>query len=147
MATRVIRIMKGFSDGRLELSDNGHTRAKRADTIIWQIDRHSGVQRITRIEEKKSSDDIFEQGHPFQQGEHWTGDIKSNVAIGDEYRYSIFWEKENGGGRELEHDPIISIRPSTISGPVASLLIAIAVALLGIFVLNYLQQKKMLNNH
>ena len=142
MSTQVIRILKGFSDGRLELSDNGHTRAKKSETIIWQIAPHSGVHSITRIEEKKSSQNIFKPGHPFRQSDHWKGDIKSDVAVGTEYRYSIFWKKDKDADEELEHDPIISIRPSTGPGPIASLLIAIAVAIIGIFVINYLQRKK-----
>lgn len=144
MATRIIRILKGFSNGHLELSDRGHTRAKRSETIIWQVDPHSEVRRIIRIEKKKGFENIFEPGHPSEHGNDWKGDIKSNVAIGSEYRYSIFWENNNGN--ELEFDPIISIRPSTVSGPIASLLIAIAVALLGIFTIKYLQQKKILNS-
>ncbi len=111
MPTRPIKITgSNSSTGSLKLSDHGHTVATPGDTILWQIGRHSGVDSITLIEEKKSSYDIFSRD-PEPQGRNWTGEISSTAPGGAEYRYSIYW-KASENGPVKKHDPIISIRPS-----------------------------------
>lgn len=132
MATQVIKI-KGSnpSNGDLNLSDHGHTRASEHDTIIWQIKNDSGVYSITHIEEKANSDNIFETP-PYQEGDHWRGVISRSVHPGDEYKYSIFW-KDSENSPEHEYDPKISIRPSLS-------VIKIIVLLLALFSISYLIQ-------
>ncbi len=110
MATLVIFIKGVDPDGLLELSDRGHTKARPGDTIMWQIDQHSGVESITSIEGKKYSTNIFSSG-PFQQGRNWKGEISSNANDNDIFLYSILWKGEEKD-EVHKHDPIISIRPS-----------------------------------
>ena len=140
MASRVIRIMTGYSDGTLELSDHAHTKAKRTDTIIWQIHSHSGVKSITAIEEKKTSYDIFSTD-PYPQGSHWRGEISSIAPIGAEYRYSIFWKATNN--TEHKYDPIISINPSFSDDIVETATFFLSLALLCLL---FWRKKKVKNN-
>ena len=138
MPTQVIRIKgSNTSTGYLDLSDNGHTSALKHNTIKWQIDNHSGVYSITRIEEKTNSDNIFETP-PHEQGNYWTGVISRSVHPGDEYLYSIYW-KASQNGPEYKHDPKISIRPSL--SPIIKIL-AFVVALISISVFIQLSMKK-----
>src|SRR5688500_20258542 len=110
MATRVIRIMKGYPDGILDLSDRGHTIAKKRDMIIWQIDNNSGVNSNKLIEKKPKSREIFSTP-PEPRGANWEGEISSTVPPLTRYSYSIYWQAETTN-EEHEFDPIISIKPS-----------------------------------
>jgi hypothetical protein len=131
MATRVIAIMKGYPDGKLKLSDRGHTIAKRGDTILWQIDPDSEVDCIISIQEKSGSTNIFPIP-PHAQGNNWTGDISSTVPDCTIYVYSITWS--NGSVTHV-FDPIISIKPSKISliEPSKFSLIVLVTFVLGLF--------------
>lgn len=139
MANLVIRITgSNASTGWLKLPNNGYTRAKRLDSITWQIGNHSGVYSIEAIEEKKSSYNIFELEHPYRQGGHWKGDIKGSAPDYVEYRYNIYW-KASQNGPVLKHDPIISIRPSGMQ--LTKIILLILTALFGIFTFRNWQQK------
>ena len=113
MANRPITISASNpSNGTLTLSDHGHTRASRRDSVSWHIGQNSGVDSITLIQKKPSSPDIFSTP-PRQQGMNWRGEISSTAPFYPEYEYSIFWLADDKSGPH-EYDPKISVKPTPL---------------------------------
>lgn len=133
-----IKIKKGFADGSLDLSDRGHTRAKKKDIIVWTIKDDIEVVSIEAIEKKYGNEIFVSQPSPCGDGSFWTAKIKSDAVIGHEWEYLIRWRHEDGSMKEC--DPLISIRPSTISGAVQFLLLLLTIVI-GFFTLQFFQNK------
>ncbi|HVG17382.1 MAG TPA: hypothetical protein VM935_20580 [Chitinophagaceae bacterium] len=111
---KTIKILKGFPNGTLELSDRGHTKAKKGNAIKWKIrdrsDKHSiEVASIECIELKEGSDDIFSSS-PHRDGDTWKATIDRTAAAYDASDYAIKWK--DCKGNEYTHDPKISVLPS-----------------------------------
>lgn len=105
--TRKITIKNGYSDGTLQLSDKGHTRADKKDFICWSIKKNIDVTSIEEIK-KKSGPDIFKTG-PHPNGDEWSAEIDHDAPDNAVYEYRIEW---NGTWGHQVCDPKISIRPS-----------------------------------
>src|SRR5687768_9190868 len=106
-----IKIKKGYADGRLKLSDDGETRAKKTDFIVWTIKDDIQVSSITGIT-KKSGSDIFitpPSPYPGSEGKIWTAQIMDSPPLSPPYEYSIHWTGDYG---DQTYDPKISIDPS-----------------------------------
>ena len=117
MPTRPVRIIKGNSDGTLEIIPCTRREAHRGDTILWQIDHNSGVYEIVLIDKKQPvapaiSPDIW-QTLPRKVGNNWQGDISTTAPLDTPYYYFIKW-KATATGPVLTQDPIITIRPSSV---------------------------------
>jgi|GEM_PF-6660672 len=112
---RRIEIKKVNADGSLDLGSDKNKNAWKSDFVLWRIKNNSGVKAITKIELKPKTDNVFVT-MPFENGPEWSSQINSSVREGMECSYSIYWMDENG--REREHDPIITIRPTPFSGDI-----------------------------
>lgn len=88
-----------------------HTRVRAGDTVKWHIRNGSGVDAILNITGKGGSNEMWSQ-IPRQQGNHWEGVVSATAAESDYYVYLITWRR---GSNNYTHDPLISIRPSTLS--------------------------------
>ncbi len=137
MATRIIRIMKGFSDGTLEMSDNNHPKVKRGETIKWQIDDNSNVNSIEEIYEKPISTNIFSIS-PRLKSKTWEGEIDKHAPYYDDYNYAILWKGKWG---TLLCDPKISVEPPTFNF-LKVLFMAISVMLTAFFSLKFFRNCK-----
>ncbi len=126
------------SDGKLTLSDRGHTKASRGDSVSWHIGNNSGVDSITSIQKKPGSIEIFSIP-PRRQGTNWKGQISSTAPVNAEYEYSIFWLADGKSGQN-EYDPKISVKPSTLLFKKKSTLFSLA--LFGLLSLVFLRRNK-----
>lgn len=116
MATIII-IDSNPVTGKLKLSDNGRTRAKRKETILWKLGPNCGVKTISNIYPKKSppSDNIFsELPHRAGSSDNWKAVVHKKAAYFSEYNYSIFWVPE-GSDDIKEYDPKIAIKPTPLN--------------------------------
>jgi hypothetical protein len=140
MPTRPIRITgSNSSNHSLILNDHGHTTADAGDTILWQIDAHSGVYSIISIQEKSGSTNIF-SSPPRPQGNNWRGDILAVVAPCTVYVYSITWLAKDGSGSHV-FDPIISIRPTRFTDKILNTVLYFAAAVITIITLGLLSKR------
>src|SRR5256885_299491 len=101
---RKIRIKKGYSDGKLKMSDRGHTWANKKDFINWMIDDHSDVTSIDIIEMKSGTDIFKTKPHP--NGNEWSAEINHDAPDNSVYEYSITW---SGTWGQKVFDPKISV--------------------------------------
>ena len=116
MATRQIVILSGNpTTGKLELGLHKHKLAHREDTILWQFNATSGVYSIEGIEPKIGSPEIWEV-LPYPQGHNFKAVVSDSAPLNSPYNYTIYW-KASENGRELKHDPIITIKSSGYSIP------------------------------
>jgi hypothetical protein len=130
MPTRhIITIIKGRPNGRLQLSDNDHTKAGHNDTVVWVIAPQSNVASI-EIEKKSGSIEIFAIP-PRPIGNIWQGVISPTAPPSPpEYQYSILWKDTSGNSHV--YDPKISVKPAPIA-PNAALIEKIVLVLVGVF--------------
>jgi hypothetical protein len=134
-----IEIKKVVSGLRLELSDNGHTKAYKRDFIVWSIKHGIDAISIENIEIKRGSDDIF-QIAPHRNGDEWSAEIKHDAIDYSQYEYSIYWKHTNG--KVYKHDPIISINPSIYPLIKPSLVIGLATLFLGLLGISLLRWRQ-----
>lgn len=103
--------------GELTLSDQGHTRAQRKETILWKLGPNCGVKTISNIYPKKSppSNNIFsELPHRAGSSDNWKAVVHKKAHLYADYNYSIFWIPKNSD-QIKEHDPKISVKPTTFN--------------------------------
>ena len=105
-----IQIIRGDSNGTLEMSDNGHTKAKKKESIKWMIDNGSNVNTIESIDLKSGTTNIFSSGPDRVNDRLWKAEIAESAAIGTECMYNIRWRDTSGNSNLF--DPVISIKPS-----------------------------------
>ncbi len=113
MANRTITIYCINDDDTLTLTDNGVTKAKLKDKIIWEIHKDSNVEEIIAIERKPYYTEIF-ISPPAQVGssKKWGATIRSTMKrkkTATTYNYSITYTKKGVAGYEFIHDPTIQI--------------------------------------
>lgn len=123
------------SDGSLKLSDRGNSKLPAGSKVIWQI-RDSKVLSI-QIVPKDGTTDIWSEG-PAPQGGHWEGRIDEDAPGNAEYKYSINWTSASGSHT---HDPIISVRPSSIDPKIVVLIVAGAVVG-AVFALTFFRKRR-----
>lgn len=100
-----------FNHLHVILSDNGPTIARINDTITWLIRNNSDVDRITAIEKKENSDNVFSSPPaPLSGSNNWRGTIVSSILVSTSHTYSIKYRKTGVAG-EFIHDPIIQVNP------------------------------------
>jgi len=102
-----IIIEKGYSNGRLVLSDRGHTPAAKSDFIVWSVKPGIEVTSIEGFQIKPGFPDIFVRP-PASNGSAWTAQINPNTLDYTVCEYSIHW---NGRFGRKTFDPKISVRP------------------------------------
>lgn len=138
----VITIIRGFPNGRLQLSDSDHTTAGRRDTVVWVIAPHSNVDSI-EIEKKSGSIEIFAIP-PRPIGNVWQGVISPTAPSSPpEYHYSILWKDTSGNSHV--YDPKISVKPAPIApnaGLIEKIVLVLAGVFLAIFSINFLSRNK-----
>jgi hypothetical protein len=104
------------------------------DEIEWSI-KDPEVYSF-KIKKKRESPDIFGSNAPSgSHGKRDQGTI-SQSSGGTKYVYSIYWRNKKGG-KELHFDPIISVKPSSLSK-----LVLLIISFLGASLLAYLGWKK-----
>jgi hypothetical protein len=136
------------SNHKLNLSDGGRTTAQRLDSLTWSIGVHNADVTSFKIKKKKGSRSIFFTAPPNEHRRSLKKDIWI-LAPHTDYMYSIAWKDADGNPHE--HDPIISIRPSTAPQRLLETVVIIlaataAVAVLSIalrFLRKERQQKKL----
>lgn len=107
----VIKI-KGIIPGTddLRLSDDGYTVAENNTQVTWEIDT-SEVTRITAIQAKSTSEDVFKHNEkPAEQPDgKWKGKTKDkrNPPVETKEYYTISYIKADG--TPGEYDPIIQV--------------------------------------
>ncbi len=98
------------SDGTLDLSDRGYTKAQRTESIIWGIKQHSNVGSIDAIAVKATSRNIFSSLESIDPNNRkWEGVI-DHFAPYIDCEYTIWWKDLHGHG-PYKHDPKIAVRP------------------------------------
>jgi hypothetical protein len=101
-------IVPGTDD--LMLSDGGYTVADNNTEVTWEI-HTSEVTRITDIQPKSTSEDVFKQNEkPAEQPDgKWKGKTKDkrNPPVETKEYYTIFYIKADGNS--AEYDPIIQV--------------------------------------
>lgn len=136
-----IKIIKGYLNGTLELSDKGHTRARKGNSLKWKIKDGSDATsiKVASIEIKIEQDpsNIFSIKPNNDEGE-WKAEIDKHAADNAECKYSIHWKDCDGNDRI--HDPKISIKPSTFN--FRKWLIGLILGLLGLLSLEFLRRKR-----
>ena len=119
--------MGNTNDGKLDLSDEGKTLAKKGKYVIWQINSYSNVASF-KIKIISNPHKIFSKP-PYPEGYYWKAKIKRNAKNGAECKYSILWLDEHGF--PYEHDPKIAVDPSK-SGSIYWI-IGLLLVVLGLF--------------
>lgn len=117
MATRPVKIVKGYPNGNLDLIPANRRDAHAGDSILWQIEHHSGVHSIVAIESKPGQPNIWSSPPaPHGSSGNWRGTISNSAIVGTNYSYLIRW-RATASGPILMQDPIIAIRPTGIIIP------------------------------
>lgn len=112
MSTEIIFVSKANGGTGLHLSDNeGHsgdgtitTDVHQGDTVKWKISAGGGIDEITNIYPKSTSQDIFSSDPVQQKDGSWKGTV-SNNASGSEF-YNIDYKI---GGVSYTDDPELKI--------------------------------------
>ncbi|ELR68919.1 hypothetical protein C900_05612 [Fulvivirga imtechensis AK7] len=112
MATETIKISKQSTGTGLYLEDNeGHagdntitTTVDPGDTVVWKLKDGGGIDEITNIYAKSTSQDIFSSDPVKQSDGSWKGTVSSS-ATGSE-SYSIDYKI---GGTEYTDDPELKV--------------------------------------
>ena len=129
------------STGELILNP-ANLAALTSDNVEWIIQPGSGVSSIVAILGKDGCDDVWKI-RP-KKDNRWKGKIKSKSEIPNPYvyYYSIRWKA--GSNIPPDHDPIISISPSSLHDEkilkLIPLLLAAGLAIL--FVLKFWDKKR-----
>jgi hypothetical protein len=92
----------------LDIPSNHHTKAHKADFIVWSLKNNSGI-RAFRIEINPKDSGLFATP-PHQNGDIWTAEINHNVDSANCKYDIIYWKV--GDSTAHKKDPIIAIRPS-----------------------------------
>jgi len=87
--------------------DNITTDAGDGDTILWTLEENSGISKITGINAKPGSQNLFSEGPSRISDSEWRGLINSD-ASGEE---SYYIEYNLADGTPMKDDPRIIIRP------------------------------------
>ena len=116
----------------LVLTDNGHAKVKRGRNIKWKLveSENSTVASINDVRVESGAEILSELPH-FRNGK-WRAKMRHDADERIICKYSISWTPK-GATEALEHDPQISVKPSSII-PIP---VAIAVAFLGFLSLGY----------
>lgn len=116
MSTEIINISKQEGNNRLYLTDNeGHsgknnitTNVKPGDTVTWKLVPNGGIDQITGITAKPSSQDIFSVDpapvNPDDPSSDWAGTVSPNATGTESYKigYKI-------GEEALLDDPKLNV--------------------------------------
>ena len=141
-----ITILSGNSDGTLNLSDGGHTRAVGNESIKWDIDSNSNVASISSIRAVRDPDDIFSVRPQRDDVEttKWKAKIKGNARVHAQCKYAIDWVGKQDGNvpGSHTHDPLISIKPSATRDIVVMFAVVVVTAIMAIFALEFFRKKK-----
>jgi len=108
MASIILIKSGNVSDGELDLSDRGNTKADKGSIILWQMNPQSNVDSF-EIRIKTDPDDIFST-QPHKVGNQWKATIKTDAPDFAECEYAIPWKDSNGN--DFEHDPKIAVKSS-----------------------------------
>lgn len=123
-----IKILDGdLESGYLFLSDNGHTNAKRKETIKWKLVDNDHVAGIESIYLKPQTPDVFSELKEVND-KKWKAEIKEDAADFTRCEYSIKWRGPNGEIRI--HDPIIAIKPTSSFNQVVQLALVLLAPIL-----------------
>jgi len=140
-----IKILKGYSNGTLELSDNGHTKAKKGKGIKWKIKDQSDANsiKVVSIESiylKSTSGNIFSV-RPYRDGDKWKAEIDESASTNAESEYAIRWQDPEGNVRT--HDPKISVLPSDSFFNIPNTIIVLLISLVsGLFLLKFFHKRR-----
>lgn len=130
-----IKILSGdTATQRLTLSDHGHSWVFKGNNIKWKVDDESNVASIELMPLKPGTTDIFSQ-LPYKadsDGRKWKAKVKGNAGDFDNCKYSIFW-KATDGSQTYEHDPQISVKPTSLAKILIPVIAVIGIVSLGIF--------------
>ncbi len=127
--------------------NNGSSNARPRWPVEWRVQDGSGVAYIADIDMKSiiGNTNIFPQNHPPRAvgptKKRWKSIIRSDAPEDSEYHYNIHWVKE-GETEPRIFDPIIAIRPTTVSTDGINLL-KTALAVVGIVSLSYIVYSKL----
>ena len=137
MATHLITITHGDPNTGILTLDKPDLTAFTSDKVEWNVAPTSGVSSIVAILDKSGYVDVWSI-RP-KKDNTWKGKIKSKKKIPNpyQYKYSIRWKA--GNTIPPDHDPIISINPST---SFMKILVPLATAVLALLTLIFLWRKK-----
>lgn len=113
MANRTITIYCINEDDTLTLTDNGFTKAKLKEKIVWEIHKDSLIDEVIAIVRKPNYPEIFDSPPaPVGGSGKWAATIRSTTKrkkAATTYKYSITYTKKLGQGELFVHDPTIQI--------------------------------------
>ena len=87
--------------------DNITTYVSAGDTVIWTLDENSGISKITGINSKQGSKNLFSEGPNRISDTEWKGTIASD-ASGEE-SYNIEYNLSDGS--PMKDDPKLIVGP------------------------------------
>lgn len=130
-----IKILSGDkSTQRLTLSDHGHSWVFKGNNIKWKIDDESNVASIEQIPLKHGTTNIFSDlpHRVNSDGRKWKAKVKGNAGDFDNCKYSIWWTATDGSG-PYEHDPQISVKPTSLAKILLPFIAVAGIVSLGVF--------------
>lgn len=107
-----IIIERALNGNQLQMSDMGKTKVKKKDTVVWELDGGSGIEKIVAIQYKDPEKNVFAREPAEVPGTtNWEGtimdkDIKEDI---DEEYYIQFIKVGKQG--IYTYDPIIQMNP------------------------------------
>lgn len=111
--TVTIKIRKQTNGTGLYLKDSeGHkgkdsitTDVNPGDTVVWKLKNNSGIDEITSISAKSTSQDIFSSDPVEQKDGSWKGTVSSTASGSEDYSigYKI-------GGTDYTDDPQLNVQ-------------------------------------
>jgi len=153
MATKIFITHGDSTSGKLTLNPSGTVGVEKGKRVIWKIEGDNTNVKSFFIKEKDSphSKDIFYgiDQPPKRHTREGGARVKHDAIDYSEYIYTIHWIDE--AGKDQEHDPIISVKPTPFDGhflptPLPKVIIGIAVGLAAVLSLQFLLKKRKKNN-
>lgn len=142
--TQSIKIMDVNTENDLVLYPNDTVLVEHGTKVIWSIETKKVYS--FRIKKKKGSQGIFSRIDP-PPVKHTTqggGTVHKKSNVFTYYNYSIFWKAEKGG-REIEFDPIIAVKPQPATDDpdsMSKLIVGAAVGLVAILAIQFLLKRR-----